>query len=701
MTAVEPLGGRSGQQSASGAPAAVAGVLTIRERHLIVSARSSTRPSRGSTRPTRRSPATRRSPSRSTELKQKAKEGTLTRSGAAAWYAMVQELRRLADYYERDLIRQLPVGRDDLGPGRRRRPGAAQQPPGRAGQVEAAHRPPGARRTGTCSAAGGGRDRRPGAGESAHPGVRTWCRKGRPPGRRGGREGGARRGRTALGAHRDRSPAGGRRVYDYYLGGSHNFESDRAFGRRVVDIYPALPIVLRENPFLRRWCAPASARVDQFLDLGSGIPTVGNVHEVAHDQPGGADRVRGPRPVAVTAANCCGAHRTPRWPPTSTGRLPTRPSRSGPGPATPVAVLAPWCCTSCRTSGVRPTLAHYLRDVARHYLAIAHRRTACRSSRAARPRERSWTMPRRRGVMALFGGSPCARGRRRAGVAAPSEGRRRARATQCSAAWRRGGLSRDGRRRPRTGGPGDGPGPGRHRGRSSWAVAGGTPAYVPMDRGPAGLPPQPRHRSPRGLHRRDLRPPAAVRVGAALVDAHFTETGSIERTPWPGRARARSGVRRRGAPRAAGRRRGRLRPGPCRTAPGASRSSSARPPSRPGRVEQARWDSEARFRTVFAEAVIGIGLADTEGRSSRSTTRWPTCSATPRTRCAASTIWTFVHPDDVPGLWERTKELLAGERDHLRVEKAYTAPTAPRSGPTWRALADPRPRRRPRSTWSR
>jgi hypothetical protein len=40
-------------------------------------------------------------------LKAKAKEGTLTRNGAAAWYAMVQELRRLADYYERDLIRKL------------------------------------------------------------------------------------------------------------------------------------------------------------------------------------------------------------------------------------------------------------------------------------------------------------------------------------------------------------------------------------------------------------------------------------------------------------------------------------------------------------------------------------------------------------------------------------------------------------------
>ena len=40
-------------------------------------------------------------------LKELGKEGTLTRNGAAAWYAVVQEMRRLADYYERDLIRQL------------------------------------------------------------------------------------------------------------------------------------------------------------------------------------------------------------------------------------------------------------------------------------------------------------------------------------------------------------------------------------------------------------------------------------------------------------------------------------------------------------------------------------------------------------------------------------------------------------------
>jgi hypothetical protein len=40
-------------------------------------------------------------------LKEQSVEGGLTRDAAAAWYALVQEMRRLADYYERDLIRRL------------------------------------------------------------------------------------------------------------------------------------------------------------------------------------------------------------------------------------------------------------------------------------------------------------------------------------------------------------------------------------------------------------------------------------------------------------------------------------------------------------------------------------------------------------------------------------------------------------------
>jgi O-methyltransferase involved in polyketide biosynthesis len=72
------------------------------------------------------------------------------------------------------------------------------------------------------------------------------------------------------------------RVYDY-LGGSHNFAADRAFAQAVVAVYPAVPAVARQNRgFLRRAVQYLVAEgVDQFLDLGSGIPTVGNVHEVA------------------------------------------------------------------------------------------------------------------------------------------------------------------------------------------------------------------------------------------------------------------------------------------------------------------------------------------------------------------------------------------------------------------------------------
>nr|WP_218890387.1 SAM-dependent methyltransferase [Actinomycetospora corticicola] len=73
------------------------------------------------------------------------------------------------------------------------------------------------------------------------------------------------------------------RVYDYYLGGSHNFAVDREMAQRAVADWPDLPRIMRSNrAFLRRavrWCVGQG--LDQFLDVGSGIPTVGNVHDVA------------------------------------------------------------------------------------------------------------------------------------------------------------------------------------------------------------------------------------------------------------------------------------------------------------------------------------------------------------------------------------------------------------------------------------
>jgi len=73
------------------------------------------------------------------------------------------------------------------------------------------------------------------------------------------------------------------RVYDYWLGGAHNFAVDRAVGDRVLADVPVLrEVILNHRAFLRRAVRHLLARgVRQFLDLGSGIPTVGNVHEIA------------------------------------------------------------------------------------------------------------------------------------------------------------------------------------------------------------------------------------------------------------------------------------------------------------------------------------------------------------------------------------------------------------------------------------
>ena len=78
------------------------------------------------------------------------------------------------------------------------------------------------------------------------------------------------------------SPA---RVYDWLLGGSHNFAVDREIAAQSIAIMPKIPHIARANRhFLRRAVAVvAELGVDQFLDLGSGIPTVGNVHEVARE----------------------------------------------------------------------------------------------------------------------------------------------------------------------------------------------------------------------------------------------------------------------------------------------------------------------------------------------------------------------------------------------------------------------------------
>ncbi|MGH4015803.1 MAG: SAM-dependent methyltransferase [Pseudonocardiaceae bacterium] len=75
------------------------------------------------------------------------------------------------------------------------------------------------------------------------------------------------------------------RVYDYLLGGGHNFAVDRVVGEKVLQVLPNGGQIAGSNrAFLRRAVLyMAEQGITQFLDLGSGIPTVGNVHEVAQD----------------------------------------------------------------------------------------------------------------------------------------------------------------------------------------------------------------------------------------------------------------------------------------------------------------------------------------------------------------------------------------------------------------------------------
>ncbi|MFF4485985.1 SAM-dependent methyltransferase [Streptomyces sp. NPDC001544] len=80
------------------------------------------------------------------------------------------------------------------------------------------------------------------------------------------------------------------RIYDYYLGGSYNFEVDREAARRALEFMPGLPKIMQANrAFMRRAVRFAAAEgITQFIDIGSGIPTFGNVHEVAQEAAPGA-----------------------------------------------------------------------------------------------------------------------------------------------------------------------------------------------------------------------------------------------------------------------------------------------------------------------------------------------------------------------------------------------------------------------------
>ncbi len=74
------------------------------------------------------------------------------------------------------------------------------------------------------------------------------------------------------------------RRYNYWLGGKDHFAADRESGEQIASLYPAIRTAARENRFFLQRAVrflATEAGVHQFLDIGTGIPSANNTHEVA------------------------------------------------------------------------------------------------------------------------------------------------------------------------------------------------------------------------------------------------------------------------------------------------------------------------------------------------------------------------------------------------------------------------------------
>jgi S-adenosyl methyltransferase len=104
----------------------------------------------------------------------------------------------------------------------------------------------------------------------------------------------------------DTSVAHVARVYDYWLGGKDNFAADRAAGEQAIQAYPDIVYSVRANrAFLARTVRylAGEAGIRQFLDIGTGIPTANNTHEVAQEvAPGSTVVYVDNDPVVLTHA---------------------------------------------------------------------------------------------------------------------------------------------------------------------------------------------------------------------------------------------------------------------------------------------------------------------------------------------------------------------------------------------------------------
>ncbi|WP_067449882.1 SAM-dependent methyltransferase [Actinomadura macra] len=86
------------------------------------------------------------------------------------------------------------------------------------------------------------------------------------------------------GARIDSSVPHSARIWNYWLGGKDNYPVDRAAGEQIRDVFPGIVLSARaDRVFLGRAVRHLAGEwgIDQFLDIGTGLPTVDNTHEVA------------------------------------------------------------------------------------------------------------------------------------------------------------------------------------------------------------------------------------------------------------------------------------------------------------------------------------------------------------------------------------------------------------------------------------
>jgi diguanylate cyclase (GGDEF)-like protein/PAS domain S-box-containing protein len=88
-------------------------------------------------------------------------------------------------------------------------------------------------------------------------------------------------------------------------------------------------------------------------------------------------------------------------------------------------------------------------------------------------------------------------------------------------------------------------------------------------------------------------------------------------------------------------------------------------------TERALRSSEARFRTIFANAGIGIGIADMSGRIIDANTAFASMLGYTVEEFCRLRVTDFVYPDDADGMWDLYREIIDGARDSARVEKRY------------------------------